>query len=104
MTDVLDLLKQRLAVLSNRLRRYRVSRLRRQQNQQFAVNQKQFYRDLESQEVTNRENNVEIQKCRKPKYDGRPGPAETTTRGTQQQAKKIPGQQAPKTTKSTICS
>lgn len=58
MTDVLDLLKQRLAVLSNRLRRYRVSRLRRQQNQQFAVNQKQFYRDLESQEVTSRENNV----------------------------------------------
>ncbi|KAK9685374.1 hypothetical protein QE152_g38090 [Popillia japonica] len=33
---------------------------------------------------------------KKPKYDGRPGPAETTTRGTQQQTKKIPGQQAPK--------
>ncbi|KAK9693254.1 hypothetical protein QE152_g34335 [Popillia japonica] len=44
--DVLDLIKQRLAVNANRLRRYKVSHKRKTQNRQFSNNQKAFYRNL----------------------------------------------------------
>lgn len=47
--EVLDLIKQRLAVNANRLRRYRESQKRRDQNKEFSINQKAFYRQLGSQ-------------------------------------------------------
>lgn len=49
-TEVLDTLKQRLAVYATRLRRYRESHDRKQQNYLFNTNQKKFYQSLNSQE------------------------------------------------------
>lgn len=47
--EIIDLLKQKLAVLSNRKKRYRESQQRRQQNRQFNNDQRNFYRKLEQQ-------------------------------------------------------
>lgn len=46
-TDYLDTLKQKLAALSKRLRRYRESYQRKVQNNQFTKNERQFYRSLD---------------------------------------------------------
>lgn len=46
--EVLDLLKQRLMVLSYRLRRYRQSNMRREQDNLFRANQKELYKRLQS--------------------------------------------------------
>lgn len=54
--EITDLLKQKLAVLSNRIRRYRESQRRRQQNMQFNNNQRNFYRQIErNSEIQNPE-------------------------------------------------
>ncbi|XP_075210574.1 uncharacterized protein LOC142317920 [Lycorma delicatula] len=45
--EVLDLLKQRLMVLSCRLRRYRQSNMRREQAHLFRTNQKELYKQLQ---------------------------------------------------------
>lgn len=44
--EILDHLKQKLAATAKRLRRYRESNLRKQQNTDFATNQRNFYRNL----------------------------------------------------------
>ncbi|CAG4950683.1 unnamed protein product [Parnassius apollo] len=45
--DILDTLRQKLAVKSNRLKRYRKSRKRREDNALFTKNEKLFYRRLQ---------------------------------------------------------
>lgn len=52
--ETLDTLKQRLAVYSTRLRRYKESQERKTQNHIFHTSQKRFYQGL------NRENNIKI--------------------------------------------
>ena len=44
--EILEFLKQKLAVVSNRKRRYLTSYQRKTQNAEFALNQKKFYRQL----------------------------------------------------------
>lgn len=48
--DMLDTLKQKLAVYSNRLRRYKESHERKRQNFTFTNSEKKFYKQLESRD------------------------------------------------------
>lgn len=49
--EVLDLLKQKLAIKANRLRRYRDCNMRKQQNSKFKTDQRAFYRQLNAQKI-----------------------------------------------------
>lgn len=53
LTDHLDTLKQRLSAITKRLRRYRLSYLRKQHNFLFQKSQKDFYRNLDKREIKN---------------------------------------------------
>lgn len=50
--EILDTLKQKLAVYATRLKRYKESNERRIQNTQFNKNEKQFYQNLDKKEET----------------------------------------------------
>ncbi|KAK9718499.1 Endonuclease-reverse transcriptase [Popillia japonica] len=55
--EILDHLKQKLAAMAKRLRRYRESHLRKPQNSEFATNQKNFLRKPQNSEfATNQKN------------------------------------------------
>lgn len=53
--EILDTLRQKLALKANRLRRYRVAAKRKRDNSTFAQSEKQFYRRLRSGPVSSEE-------------------------------------------------
>ncbi|KAK9739121.1 hypothetical protein QE152_g9214, partial [Popillia japonica] len=56
--EILDHLKQKLAAMAKRLRRYRESHLRKHQNTEFATNQKNFYKNLKKTPSDGKENDA----------------------------------------------
>ncbi|XP_028158192.1 uncharacterized protein LOC114351251 [Ostrinia furnacalis] len=56
-TQFIDTLKQKLTVITSRIKRYRACTLRKTQNTQFHYNEKNFYRNLKTSTTNNASNN-----------------------------------------------
>ncbi|XP_075971947.1 uncharacterized protein LOC142973811 [Anticarsia gemmatalis] len=68
-THTLDTVKQKLAVISGRLKRYKACDLRKKQNTQFAHNEKLFYRTIKQHSSNLQESNTNDQQTTTPDKD-----------------------------------